>query len=267
VADGPAHHADPWGAPPADTGSPGGTAGPGTWGGAVGATRAWAAPVPPGVGGPAGGTGAGTWPAPAVDEAPPPSDAPAAAGGAAWEQAPSAEPGWPAGPPPEPAPAPPLDLPAVDPETGLWTARFLRDRLTSERARSRRTGHPFSMVLVQVPDEPLAQLPYRRQVALLRELGYQLVAGGVVDHLVHVPDQAQHWFAVILADTDRSAAQVLERRLRLGIGGYLSSRGLRLHELASASLSAPDDDPAMGRIWEALIGQEDGGPGTGAPGA
>ena len=113
------------------------------------------------------------------------------------------------------------------------------------------------MVLVQVPDGPLAQLPYRRQVTLLRELGYQFVAGGVVDHLVHVPDQAQHWFAVILPDTDRSGAQVLERRLRLGIGGYLSSRGLRLRDLESASLTAPDDDPAMGQIWEALIGPDE----------
>lgn len=149
-------------------------------------------------------------------------------------------------------------LPAVDHETGLWTAQFLRDRLMAERHRSDRTGRPFSMVLVQVPDGPLAQLPYRRQVALLRELGYQFVAGGVVDHLVHVPDQDQHWFAVILPDTDRSGAQVLERRLRLGIGGYLSSRGLPLRDLESASLTAPDDDPAMGAIWDALIGTDDG---------
>ena len=157
--------------------------------------------------------------------------------------------------------APSAPMPAVDPETGLWTAKFLRDRLTSERARSRRSGRPFSLVLVQVPDGPLAQLPYRRQLTLLRELGYQFVAGGVVDHLVHVPDQAQHWFAVILPDTDRSGAQVIERRLRLGIGGYLSSRGLPLRDLESASLTAPDDDPAMGTIWEALIGPDDGGPG------
>ena len=55
---------------------------------------------------------------------------------------------------------------------------------------------------------------------------------------------------------------MLERRLRLGIGGYLSSRGLRLRDLESASLTAPDDDPAMGQIWEALIGPEDGGHGS-----
>ncbi len=159
--------------------------------------------------------------------------------------------------------APGSALPAVDPETGLWTAKFLRDRLSSEQVRSRRSGRPFSLVLVQVPDGPLAQLPYRRQLTLLRELGYQFVAGGVVDHLVHVPDQAQHWFAVILPDTDRTGAQVLERRLRLGIGGYLSSRGLRLRDLESASLTAPDDDPAMGAIWDALIGPDDDGGGAG----
>ena len=175
--------------------------------------------------------------------------APGATGNGAAPAPPSGRPtgGGPAGPRVGP-------LPAVDPETGLWTAQFLRDRLNAEQARSRRSGHPYSLVLVQVPDGPLAQLPYRRQLTLLRELGYQFVAGGVVDHLVHVPDQNQHWFAVILPDTDRSGAHVLERRLRLGIGGYLSSRGLRLRELESASLTAPDDDPAMGAIWDALIG-------------
>ena len=186
----------------------------------------------------------------------PPADAGWAGAGAAGTAAGGL--GGHASPPPSPPPSY-SSLPAVDPETGLWTAKFLRDRLMSERDRSRRSGRPFSLVLVQVPDGPLAQLPYRRQLTLLRELGYQFVAGGVVDHLVHVPDQAQHWFAVILPDTDRSGAQVLERRLRLGIGGYLSSRGLRLRDLESASLTAPDDDPAMAAIWDALIGPDDAG--------
>ena len=197
---------------------------------------------------------AGGWPGAPASAAPSPSwaasvpDPGSGAGGNGWSQA--AGPGQPLDDAPQP-------LPAVDPETGLWTARFLRDRLSAERTRSRRSRHPFSLVLVQVPDAPLATLPYRRQLTLLRELGYQFVAGGVVDHLVHVPDQEQHWFAVILPDTDRSGAQVLERRLRLGIGGYLSSRGLRLSELQSASLTAPDDDPAMAAIWDALIGPDE----------
>jgi hypothetical protein len=142
--------------------------------------------------------------------------------------------------------------PATDPETRLWTARFLCDRIAAEKAHCERTGVPFSLVLVQVPDEPFALLPYRRQVTLLRELGHQFVAGGVIDHLVHVPDQTQHWFAVVLPELDRNGAQVLERRLRIGIGGYLRSRGLPLPELESASLTSPDDDPALGAIWDAL---------------
>jgi hypothetical protein len=153
--------------------------------------------------------------------------------------------------------APSAPAPPVDPETRLWTARFLCDRIASERAHCQRTGSPFSLVLVQVPDEPFALLPYRRQVTLLRELGHQFVAGGVVDHLVHVPDQTQHWFAVVLPDVDRASAQVLERRLRLGIGGYLRSRGLPLAELESASLTTPDDDPALGAVWDALAGRGD----------
>ncbi|HEY7073139.1 MAG TPA: hypothetical protein VH479_23640 [Acidimicrobiales bacterium] len=226
---------------------------------AVSPDDTWASLAPPETG----------WPPPAAPAEPSWSAAPApddgwspVAGGGGWPGAPSPPsspaPPWAAGvPEPHVEEAPPEPLPAVDPETGLWTARFLRDRLSAERARSRRSRHPFSLVLVQVPDAPLAMLPYRRQLTLLRELGYQFVAGGVVDHLVHVPDQDQHWFAVILPDTDRSGAQVLERRLRLGIGGYLSSRGLRLSELQSASLTAPDDDPAMSAIWDALIGPED----------
>jgi hypothetical protein len=161
--------------------------------------------------------------------------------------------------PPRPAPprhaarvAPSALAPAIDPETRLWTARFLCDRIAAERAACERSGIPFSLVLVQVPDEPFALLPYRRQVTLLRELGHQFVAGGVIDHLVHVPDQTQHWFAVVLPDIDRAGAQVLERRLRIGIGGYLRSRGLPLSELESASLTSPDDDAALGAIWDAL---------------
>ena len=295
-SNGAGRHSDPWGTPPAHSagpetdpwGTPIGPAAPhpDPWAAGGDATQAWdAAPAAP-----AADNGTGPWSgltpdawagsstgetrrvwddpaaAPPIDDpwgppsGPPSGSVPAAPG---WSAPAGGVPGGAHADPYAAAPAPrpgPVNLPAVDPETGLWTAKFLRDRLSSERSRSRRSGRPFSMVLVQVPDGPLAQLPYRRQVTLLRELGYQFVAGGVVDHLVHVPDQAQHWFAVILPDTDRSGAQVLERRLRLGIGGYLSSRGLRLRDLESASLTAPDDDPAMGQIWEALIGPDDGGP-------
>jgi hypothetical protein len=164
--------------------------------------------------------------------------------------------GAPAPPPPAPPRAAPPP-PPIDAETRLWTAQFLCDRIAAEKAHCDRTASPFSLVLVQVPDEPFALLPYRRQVTLLRELGHQFVAGGVVDHLVHVPDRHQHWFAVVLPDVDRTSAQVLERRLRTGIGGYLRSRGLPLPELESASLTAPDDDPALGAIWDALLGHGD----------
>src|SRR5829696_7162619 len=147
-------------------------------------------------------------------------------------------------------------MPAVDPETRLWSARFLCDRLAAEQ-RQAAGGRPFSLVLVQVPDGPLAALSYRRQVTLLRELGHQFVAGGIVDHLVHVPDQAQHWFAAVLPGADKRGAEAFESRLRNGIGGYLRSRGLLLGELDSATLTSPDDDAAMGAIWEALIARGD----------
>lgn len=168
--------------------------------------------------------------------------------------------------PPAPAP-PPVDRPspspgrsaaaAIDPETRLWSAQYLCDRLAAEQTRASYDRAPYSLVMVQVPDAPLAALPHRRQVTLLRELGHQFVAGGLVDHLVHVPDGSQHWFAVVLPEVDRAGAQAVEQRLRTGIRGYLRSRGLRLDDVQSASLTAPDDDPAMDAIWESLVGHGD----------
>ncbi|MFP3900448.1 MAG: hypothetical protein ACLFXM_06310 [Acidimicrobiia bacterium] len=168
--------------------------------------------------------------------------------------------------PPAPAP-PPVERPspspgrsaaaAIDPETRLWSAQYLCDRLAAEQTRASYDRAPYSLVMVQVPDAPLAALPHRRQVTLLRELGHQFVAGGLVDHLVHVPDGSQHWFAVVLPEVDRAGAQAVEQRLRTGIRGYLRSRGLRLDDVQSASLTAPDDDPAMDAIWESLVGHGD----------
>lgn len=144
----------------------------------------------------------------------------------------------------------------IDPETRLWTASYFRDRLTSERESSQYTGAPFSVVMLQVPDAPLQSLPQRRQVALLRELGHQFIQAQMMDHLVHLPDQGCHWFAVVLAGTDRSAAHSFERRLRAGIAGYLRNRGLNLSDVQSATLTSPDDDEMMTTLWSSLLGQQ-----------
>lgn len=149
----------------------------------------------------------------------------------------------------------------VDAETRLWNAQYFRDRLTSEIDTSRRNNEAFSVVMIQVADEPFQALPYRRQVALLRELGHQFVPR-FFDHLVHLPDGAQHWFAVVLGGTDRTEAQAHERRLRTTIAGYLRSRGLRVGEVQSASLTSPDDDEAMATVWSSLLGADPHGVGA-----
>ena len=162
------------------------------------------------------------------------------------------------GPAPEPPPPSPDPSAGVDPETRLWNAPFFRDRLNSAIARSQASASPFSVVMIQVADEPFQPLPYRRQVALLRELGHQFVPR-FVDHLVHLPDGVQHWFAVVLDDTDSTAARSFERRLRTTLAGYLRSRGLRIGDLQSASLTSPDDDDAMATIWASLLGADNVG--------
>jgi hypothetical protein len=102
-------------------------------------------------------------------------------------------------------------------------------------------------------------LPYRRQVALLRELGHQFVQARVIDHLVHLPDSGHHWFAVVLTHSDRNGATQFERRLRNAISGYLRSRGLPIADIQSLSLTSPDDDEAMAVLWSTLLGPS-GGP-------
>lgn len=169
-------------------------------------------------------------------------------------------------PAPEPPPAmEPVTLrdpsAGVDAETRLWNAQYFRDRLTSEIDTSRRNNEAFSVVMIQVADEPFQALPYRRQVALLRELGHQFVPR-FFDHLVHLPDGVQHWFAVVLAATDRAEAEAHERRLRTTIAGYLRSRGLRVGEVQSASLTSPDDDEAMAAVWSSLLGADPHGVGA-----
>jgi hypothetical protein len=161
---------------------------------------------------------------------------------------------------PRPAPAPAVDPSAgIDPETRLWNAQFFRHRLNTAIEHSKRTANSFSVVMVQVADEPFQPLPYRRQVALLRELGHQFVPR-FVDHLVHLPDGAQHWFAVVLVDTDRAGADAFEKRLSTTIAGYLRSRGLRVGDVQSASLTSPDDDEAMAAIWASLLGADTAAP-------
>ena len=201
--------------------------------------------------------------APAAWETPPPAHSPPARA----PQPPPAAPRHqyqPPAPPPEPQlqpdpagrrPAPTELNPSVgiDAETRLWNAQFFRDRLTAEVDSSRQRGSPFSIVMIQVADEPFQPLPYRRQVALLRELGHQFVPR-FVDHLVHLPDGAQHWFAVVLPDTDKAEAHAFERRLRTALSGYLRSRGLRVEAMQSASLTSPDDDEAMATVWASLLG-------------
>jgi hypothetical protein len=190
-------------------------------------------------------------PAPPIAARRPPATPPPPEIGGPGSRRPFAPPERSPAPPPAPALAP---SDGVDPETRLWNARFFRDRLTTERDRAQREGAPFSVVMIQVPDAPFQSLPYRRQVALLRELGHQFVQARVVDHLVHLPDGAQHWFAVVLGGSDRAEAHLVERRLRSAIGGYLRNRGLQVADVQSASLTSPDDDEAMATIWASLLG-------------
>ena len=184
----------------------------------------WAGP-PPGAGGPAPGPSAGAW--------------------------------APAGPPPAPAAPGPPAIPAIDPETRLWSGRYLCDRLAAEQQAAAQHGDPFSLVLVQVPDGhwPRCHAAARSRCCVSSATSSWRAARSTTWSTC--PTRRSTGSPSSCPGPTATRPSSSSVALRDGVGGYLRSRGLLLNELESASLTSPDDDEAMGAIWEGLIARGD----------
>ena len=136
----------------------------------------------------------------------------------------------------------------IDDDTGLFNARHLLHQLDLEVARAKRYQTLFSIVVLDVPSEPLAALKARERRHLLRDLG-RLLGEGVrnVDHVVHTHDGVRHRFAAVLPETAHEGAEVFRGRFDERIWSYLVSRGVTLpgDQAAAQALTFPGDDAAL----------------------
>jgi diguanylate cyclase (GGDEF)-like protein len=101
--------------------------------------------------------------------------------------------------------------------TGLYNRRYLYQELERELARSRRYGHPLSLVICDLDNFKMYNDQYGHLAGddLLRELGEMM------NSYIRKSDTAFRYggeeFAVILPHTDQGSALVLAERLREAI--------------------------------------------------
>lgn len=136
----------------------------------------------------------------------------------------------------------------IDDLTGLYNARFFVQDLDLEMSRSTRYQTIFSISLVDVPSAPLAQLPRRRRIGVIRELA-RLLRDSVrtVDRAAHGADPARHRFAVVLPETGPEGARIFTDRLAERVAAYLRERDIAVPAGGLHSLAAtfPGDDDAI----------------------
>ncbi|MBD3173573.1 MAG: HDOD domain-containing protein [Armatimonadia bacterium] len=137
------------------------------------------------------------------------------------------------------------EAPVHDDATGIYSTTFLMERLDQEVARSRRTGIPFSVLLLKIRDfERVSNLP--------ADMGAELL-GRIVEAIrvsVRAADSAfrcdEDGFAVILPETPGAAALrptqlVLDAVNRLDLSDLLPDGGVDVRWAVAAH---PDDGSA-----------------------
>lgn len=143
----------------------------------------------------------------------------------------------------------------VDDETGLYNARHLLHQTDLEMARARRYQTLFSVVMLDLPAAPFAELRTRERRSVLRDLG-RLLGEGVrnVDHVVHARDGELHRLVAILPETAQEGAEVFRSRFDERVRGYLAGRGVRVDvdQLPARALTFPGDDGAMEEVRAAF---------------
>ncbi len=139
----------------------------------------------------------------------------------------------------------------VDDETGLSNARFFLQQTDLELARAKRYQTMFSVVVLDIPAQPLAALGRRRRAAMLRNLGRKLGDGlRNVDHIAHAHDGDHHRLAAILPETGSEGAEVFRSRFADEVAQQLASSGAPVDPAAlrSQAVTLPGDEEALASL-------------------
>ena len=139
----------------------------------------------------------------------------------------------------------------IDDSTGLFNARFFMQDSDLELSRSTRYQTIFSVVVVDIPSEPLAKLAKRHRSTTLKLLG-GLLADSVrtVDRAVHGEGAEYHKLAVLLPETGREGVTVFGKRLAGKVAEFLSSRGVPIaaSDVKHRVFTLPDDQEGLAAL-------------------
>lgn len=143
----------------------------------------------------------------------------------------------------------------VDDDTLLLNSRGFADLIEREMARSRRYRTSFSVAAVELPVAAFAQLPRRKRLTVLRDLG-TVIAEGIrtVDQVGVSFDRDRYRVSVLLPETDTAGAKVFSSRLIDRVSGHLLQAGVALpRQVQEYSLTFPGDAVELGALRDDLL--------------
>jgi diguanylate cyclase (GGDEF)-like protein len=141
---------------------------------------------------------------------------------------------------------------AVDELTGLATFRVLRDRLTNEIERSKRSGEGFAVLFIDLDHFKVLNDEYGHEAGnvVLR------AAAAEIHDAVRASDLAARYggdeFVVILTRTDIHGARRVAEALRAGIEGVGRRLGYPVGAV-TASVGLAEFDPAVPTVGDLLV--------------
>ncbi|MFP4149908.1 MAG: GGDEF domain-containing protein [Nitriliruptoraceae bacterium] len=139
----------------------------------------------------------------------------------------------------------------VDDDTGLFNARFLVDGIELERRRAERYQTLFSVIVLDLPAAPVAELSGRARRRALRQLGDQVQASiRAVDRAAFLRAGERLELVLLLPETPTQGAAVLAGRFRRAVAGLLAEQGVAVSEddLEVRSYTVPGEDEPVAAL-------------------
>jgi GGDEF domain-containing protein len=136
---------------------------------------------------------------------------------------------------------------ALDEWSRVFNGRWAYKTLVQARARSRRYGEPFSVVLVSVSPSVMADIRPSKQRALIRIAAEQIRSDiRMVDEVARLDDGR---FVVVMPHTPADGGRVVMERLRIAVQRALAVRD---ESVRVECFGLPGDDAKMDALIETM---------------
>ncbi|MFZ0492044.1 MAG: hypothetical protein WAM81_02470 [Acidimicrobiia bacterium] len=131
----------------------------------------------------------------------------------------------------------------IDDATGMLNIRAILQAIDMEQSRSKRYRTMFSVSLVEMPGAAFESVKRRRRATVLKELGRNLSDGiRAADRAGHGIESDRHLLIIALPETGREGASVFSATLVRKLEEWMTNHGFRPVELASSSVTFPEED-------------------------